>query len=43
MLTVPNLNNWEEKSMDEKKNVARTMVEKVIISKSGLIAVDWRM
>ena len=43
MLAVPSLYDWEEKSLDEKKAAARSMVKNVVITREGVITVDWRM
>ena len=43
MLAVPSLYDWEEKSLDEKKAAARSMVKNVVITRESVITVDWRM
>ncbi len=42
-LIIPDLTNWSEKSLDEKKSAARLLIEKVLISADNLITMYWRI
>lgn len=42
-LIIPNLSNWNEKSLEEKKSAARLLIEKVLVSADNIITMYWKI
>ena len=42
-LIIPDLSNWNEKSLEEKKSAARLLIEKVLVSADNIITMYWKI